>query len=274
MYRNDFRAEPSVPVLPTDDLHETTPVAEYDLNSVIPPPPAPLKTDLVLLEPLVPALHGDALAAALSAEPAGDDPDVWFYPFPSGRPYKTREETFLYMEKQRRRANVLPFAIIDRRSGDFAGTMSLGCDPKQANLDVRLMSVKLLPRFRGGALFVHASFLLLAYALDPAARGGLGLVRVGWRAPPENTRSQRAAAKLGFAREGVQRCYEVSDASAVLLAAPYPHLRAAPDGTRRLTEDAVICALTVHDWLGPEDKRGRLEALCAAAQDADARRAI
>ena len=69
-----------------------------------------------------------------------------------------------------------------------------------------MMSVKVLPRFCGSPVFVHASFLLLAYVLDPVARGGLGVVRVGWRTPPENVRSQRAAEKLGFTREGVQRC--------------------------------------------------------------------
>jgi RimJ/RimL family protein N-acetyltransferase len=31
------------------------------------------------------------------------------------------------------------------------------------------------------------------------------LVRVGWRTPPENIRSQKAAEKLGFAREGIMR---------------------------------------------------------------------
>ncbi|EKM52150.1 uncharacterized protein PHACADRAFT_262662 [Phanerochaete carnosa HHB-10118-sp] len=274
MYKNEYRAEPSAPIQPTDDLHEKTPVADYDLNSLVPPPPEPLTTDLVTLEPLVPVLHADALAAALSAEPLANDPDVWFYPFPSGRPYKSRQETLVYMEKQRRRANVLPFAIVDRRSGEFAGTMSVGCDPKQANLDLRMMSVKLIPKFRGSPLFVHASYLLLSYILNPTAEGGLGMVRIGWRSPPENTRSHRAAEKLGFTREGVQRCYEVSDASAVLLSAPYPHLHVVPDGTGRLTEDAVIFSMTIHDWLGPGNKRQRLADLCAKVQGAGSREAV
>lgn len=271
MYKNSYKPEHGAPVLPTDDLHEATPVAEYDLNSAVPAPPGPLTTDLVTVEPLVPLLHADGLAAAFSAAPPADDPDVWFYPFPSGRPYGSRQETLVYIEKQRRRANVLALAVVDRRSGAFAGTMSIGCDPRQATRDVRLMSVRVLPRFRGSPVFVHAAFLVLAYVLDPVARGGLGAVRVGWRTPRENVRSQRAAEKLGFAREGVQRCYEVSDASAALLSAPYPHLRVAPDGTGRITEDAVVYSLTVHDWLGPAGKRQRLADLVAQAPAAGSR---
>lgn len=53
MYRNEYCAEPSTPVQPTDDLHEKAPVADYNLNSFVPPPPGPLTTDLVTLEPLV-----------------------------------------------------------------------------------------------------------------------------------------------------------------------------------------------------------------------------
>ena len=158
---------------------------------------------------------------------------------------------------------------------------SIGCDPRQANLDLRMMSVKVIPKFRGSPLFVHASHLLLSYVLDPVSEGGLGMVRIGWRSPPENLRSHRAAEKIGLTREGVQRyvspyimclnayscarCYEVSDPSDALLQAPYPHLHVVPDGTGRITEDAVIFSMTVHDWLGPDHKRERLEKLCRAS---------
>ena len=77
----------------------------------------------------------------------------------------------------------------------------LGCDPAQATLDVKLMGIKVFPKFRGTHVFVHACYLLLQYAFET-----LKVVRVGWRTPPENIRSQKAAEKLGLAREGVMRC--------------------------------------------------------------------
>lgn len=82
---------------------------------------------------------------------------------------------------------------------------SLGCDPLQASLDVKFLGVKIIPRFRSTYVFTHASYLLLSYALNPEAEGGLGVVRVGWRTPPGNILSQKAAEKLGFLREGVMR---------------------------------------------------------------------
>jgi RimJ/RimL family protein N-acetyltransferase len=134
-------------------------------------------------------------------------------------------ETLMYIEKQRRRINVLSFAAIDKVSGKMAGVLAyafftqwlvddadwpshpcrLGCDPLQATLDVKILGIKIFPCYRGSHVFVHACYLLLGYVLDLKEAGGLGLVRVGWRTPPENVRSQKAAEKLGFSREGIMR---------------------------------------------------------------------
>jgi RimJ/RimL family protein N-acetyltransferase len=67
------------------------------------------------------------------------------------------------------------------------------------------MGIKIFPKFRGTHVFIHGCYLLLSYALDPTQEGGLGLVRVGWRTPPQNVRSQKAAEKAGFLREGIMR---------------------------------------------------------------------
>ena len=37
----------------------------------------------------------------------------------------------------------------------------LGCDPDQATLDVKLMGIKVFPKFRGTHVFVHACYLVL-----------------------------------------------------------------------------------------------------------------
>ncbi|KAJ7503360.1 hypothetical protein B0H11DRAFT_581998 [Mycena galericulata] len=155
-------------------------------------------------------------------------------------------ETLIYIEKQRLRANLLTFAVTDRKSGELAGLMSLGCDPAQATLDVKLMGIKIFPKFRGTQVFTHGCYLLLSYSLDPENEGGLGLVRVGWRTPPENIQSQKAAEKVGLTREGIMRCYEVSPNLGP--DSPYPEALV-PDGSGRMTEDAVVYSMTCHDWL-------------------------
>ncbi|KAJ7470926.1 hypothetical protein FB451DRAFT_1339763 [Mycena latifolia] len=186
--------------------------------------------------------------------PPHSDPDIWFYPYPKGKPFDSKEETLIYVEKQRLRANLLTFAVMDRKSGELAGIMSLGCDPAQATLDVKLMGIKIFPEFRGTHVFLHGCYLLLSYALDPQTEGGLGLVRVGWRTPPENVQSQKAAEKAGLSREGIMRCYEVSPPLGP--DSPYPEVLVL-DGSGRMTEDAVVYSMTCHDWLA-EGKRDRM----------------
>ncbi len=75
-------------------------------------------------------------------KPSQNADDVWFYPFPDGKPYgqhwiqcttnsthrydllESKEDTLKYMEKQRRRPNVLTFAAIDKQTGKLAGVLA------------------------------------------------------------------------------------------------------------------------------------------------------
>ncbi|KAF8168671.1 hypothetical protein K438DRAFT_246482 [Mycena galopus ATCC 62051] len=250
-YLNSQKLVPR-PVPALDNLHEFTPVGEYDLNSVLPAPNGPLETALVTVEPFIPLLHADALSSAFCAPSIGGD--IYFYPYPKGKPFESKEETLIYVEKQRLRANLLTFAVKDRKSGDLAGIMSLGCDPAQATLDVKLMGIKIFPKFRGTQVFIHGCYLLLSYVLDPIEEGGLGLVRVGWRTAPENFQSQKAAEKAGLEKEGIMRCYEVSPNLGPN--SPYPEILV-PDNSGRMTEDAVVYSMTCHDWI-TQGKRDRL----------------
>ncbi|KAG5636617.1 hypothetical protein H0H81_007385 [Sphagnurus paluster] len=254
--------QPPPPVTVNDNLHEFTPIHEYDVNSFLPLPSKPLRTNLVALDPLIPILHADALFRAFSAPPVGPDPDAIFYPFPSGTPHKEKSETLIYLEKQRRRPNILMFAITDLKSGEFAGMMSLGCEPLAITHDVKLMSAKILPTFRGTHVFTHATSLLMSYALDPKAEGGLGVVRLGWRTTLSNIKSQKAALRMGFTREGIMRCYEVS--SDIGDDTLYEDFTPTPDGTGRKTEDGIVYSMTVFDWLA-DGKRERTKAMVDAA---------
>lgn len=49
---SQVHAPPSNPTV-EDNLYENTPVHEYDLNSILPAPNEPLRTELVALEPLI-----------------------------------------------------------------------------------------------------------------------------------------------------------------------------------------------------------------------------
>ncbi|KAG8734694.1 hypothetical protein FRC10_011532 [Ceratobasidium sp. 414] len=257
-YLNSQTLPPShLPVKDTEPLFENTPPEEYDLNSIIPVPINPLETVLVRVEPLIPSIHGKRLAEEFMKRHGG--PDVFFYPFPYGRPYTTKRETYVYLEKQRRRPNVLHFAIMDKSSGELAGTYALGCSPDQATLDIRAMSVKLFPKFRGTHALYHATYLLLSHVLNPISEGGCGFVRCAWRNSVANPKSARVAEKMGFKLEGPMRCYEVSDAYEGY---PYEHFQVAADGTGRLIEDATIYSMTHFDWLR-DGNRQQLEAICA-----------
>ncbi|KAL0578877.1 hypothetical protein V5O48_003110 [Marasmius crinis-equi] len=90
-YCNRYKATLAQPVTPESELYEKTTPSAYDLNSFLPIPTTPLETELLRLEPLVPALHADALSDAFMT--ATNDPDdVWYYPYPTGKPYGTAED--------------------------------------------------------------------------------------------------------------------------------------------------------------------------------------
>ncbi|KAF7327301.1 Gnat family [Mycena kentingensis (nom. inval.)] len=255
-YLNSQRILPRATPDP-NHLHERTPVEEYDLNSYIPAPRDTLETEKLKIVPFIPLLHADALSDAFCAPPpAGSDGDIWFYPYPKGKPFESKHETLMYIEKQRLRPNVLTFAVIDKLSGELAAVMSVGCDPLQGSLDAKLLAMKVFPKFRRTHVFIHGCYLLLRYLLNPVAKGGLGLARVGWRTPPENKQSQKAAEKAGLTREGIMRCYEVL---VPLPGSPYPEEEIA-DGSGRATEDGVVYSMTCHDWLS-KGKRERMEGM-------------
>ncbi|PVF95681.1 hypothetical protein CPB86DRAFT_710753 [Serendipita vermifera] len=172
----------------------------------------------------------------------GEDPIF----YPTGRPYETPKEVYKWMESQRRRSNLLMFAIIWKETETFAGVVGMCCDPTQGTLDVRGLSGKVLPEFRRRGIIVHTTWLKSCYLLDPIAEGGLGLVRVTWRCIPENKESAGAALKCGYTYEGTMRRVNYT------VYGPGSHHRYArptPDNTGRVVEDGMVFSLTLDDWL-------------------------
>jgi RimJ/RimL family protein N-acetyltransferase len=102
---------------------------------------------------------------------------------------------------------MLLFAVFDTTAPgipQLAGTIGL-LDTSTANLSTEIGFVITFPRFQRTHVTANAAGLLLHWTLDSPAEGGLGLRRVAWKANSLNTRSVRAAERLGFRREAVLR---------------------------------------------------------------------
>ncbi|MDR7278522.1 GNAT family N-acetyltransferase [Catenuloplanes atrovinosus] len=92
-----------------------------------------------------------------------------------------------------------PYAQIDARTGEFAGTTSLtDVDPVQRSVTIGY--TWLGQRWWGTGVNAEAKLLLMTYAFDT-----LGTVRVVWVTDIRNSRAQAAIERLGAVREGVLR---------------------------------------------------------------------
>lgn len=116
----------------------------------------------------------------------------------------------------------LPYAQIDTRTGEFAGTTSLGdLDPVSRSLLIGY--TWLGRRWWGTGANPEAKLLLMTYAFET-----LAAVRVTWVTDIRNVRSQVAIERLGAVREGVLRKH-----------------RRRVDGSWR---DTVLYAMVDDDW--------------------------
>ncbi|KAF7369261.1 hypothetical protein MVEN_00253800 [Mycena venus] len=173
----------------------------YDVNFCF-PVPANLKNDRVGLVPFIPSEHADAFFAA-----AGIRPELFTY-LPWG-PFDTAQEfvsTVIEKRIQPDRGMIL-FAVFDTSTPgkpQLAGIIGL-LDTSAANLSTEIGFVITLPQFQRTHVTTNAIGLLLHWTLDASLEGGLGLRRVAWKANAHNTRSVRAAERLGFRQEGVLR---------------------------------------------------------------------
>ncbi|KAL2752720.1 hypothetical protein ACRALDRAFT_1052518 [Sodiomyces alcalophilus JCM 7366] len=102
------------------------------------------------------------------------------------------------------------FAVIDKTrppsaeddEGELAGTMSYMAS-SAAWLGTEIGHVLILPPYQRTHVATNAVGLMMQYALEPEAKGGLGLRRVQWRAHAKNAASIRLAERMGFRKEGI-----------------------------------------------------------------------
>jgi RimJ/RimL family protein N-acetyltransferase len=166
-----------------------------DWKPARPPARAPLVGATVLLEPLQPSRHGDALFR----ETAGAD-SSWDYL--AYGPFAGRDEFVLWLERRAPLDDPLTFAVIDRTSGGARGLASfMRIDP--ANGVIEIGHIWLSPRLQRTRQATEAIYLMLRYAFE------LGNRRLEWKCDALNAASRRAAERFGFVFEGVFRQHMV-----------------------------------------------------------------
>jgi RimJ/RimL family protein N-acetyltransferase len=195
------------------------------------PTPITLEGTHVRLEPLG-QRHLDGLMRA------GEDDAVWTWlPF---RP-RTREEFREWLDvalASQAQGRELPFATIDRATGELVGSTRLFfVSPRDRRVEIG--GTWLAPSAQRTPINTESKLLLLAHCFD-----SLGCVRVELKTDARNENSQRAILRIGAKYEGVMR----------------KHMLTRGDFHR----DSVYYAITDDDW---PDVRRRLEEMLARAGD-------
>lgn len=187
--------------------------------------PVTLEGRFVRLEPL----SFDHLDALLEA---GADHEIWRY-MPSN--CSTRGEMRKAIEtalEWQRAGTALPFATIDRRSGNAIGsTRYMNIVPEHKRLEIGWTWIS--PAWQRSASNTEAKYLMIRHAFEQ-----LGCNRVELKTNALNAKSRAAILRIGAKEEGVLRNHMVN-----------------PDGTLR---DTVYFSVIAPEW--PEIK-GRLEAM-------------
>ncbi|CDZ98242.1 GNAT domain [Phaffia rhodozyma] len=181
------------------DPHKDTPKEAYDLNFMF--PVKELRTDKVLVCPLIPSLHAQLYFDGTRE----GDVEATFQSLRWG-PFSSVSQVYALLEEYRRDASSVMFAIYDLTRGpepEFAGVLGfMRADRRTLSLEIG--HVVTLSKFRRTHVLSHACGLAIAYCLS-APPEGLGLRRVQWTASPRNVSSQKAAIRMGFKYEGIVR---------------------------------------------------------------------
>ncbi|KAG6901383.1 hypothetical protein C0995_012647 [Termitomyces sp. Mi166 len=165
------------------------------------PLPCSLETARIKLVPLDPSIHAEPFFSAYAASPSL----ARYLPIstPTYPAFLSFIEDFIIADK----SSVL-FAIIDKtkegHDAPLAGIIGLLKSSPQ-NRTIEIGPVIILPAFQRTFVSSNAIGALLRYLLDTPAQGGVGFRRVQWTANTENRASVRAAERMGFRLEGVER---------------------------------------------------------------------
>jgi len=146
------------------------------------------------LEPLDPAVHGQALAEAYAL---ANEPRDWTYM--ANGPFDSDAAFFQYLSSAARSDDPRYYAVVDARSGRATGTLALmRQDP--ANGVIEVGHVMFSPLLQRTPAATEAQFLLMHYVFDV-----LGYRRYEWKCDSLNAGSRKAAERLGFQFEGIFR---------------------------------------------------------------------
>ena len=151
----------------------------------------------VRLEPLAMS-HLDALAAV------GLDPDLWRL---TPSPVRTREDMAAYIQAAlagHARGEMLPFATVDRASGEVVGSTRFGnIVPQHKRVEIGWTWIA--KRWQRTAINTEAKLLMLRHAFGPLACN-----RVELKTDARNVRSQEAMRRIGATEEGTLRHHMVT----------------------------------------------------------------
>lgn len=185
----------------TDETPFPRPLSDADLAR-LPSGAAPARMAIegatVILEPLEPAVHGDALFEAAE----DDDPARWHY-LPYG-PFSGAREAFdAHLAECAASDDPLFFAILPKAAGRPEGVASyLEIEPAHGIIEIG--HIWLGPRLARTREATDALVTMIAHAMDD-----LGYRRMQWKCDALNAPSRAAARRLGFRFEGVLYAHRV-----------------------------------------------------------------
>jgi RimJ/RimL family protein N-acetyltransferase len=153
-----------------------------------------LETSRVLLRPMKASDYDSFL-------PLTQDEDAWAY-FTLNLKDPDQLLQWVNVAMEERKAGLRrPFTIIDKRSGQVAGSSSLG-NISFHDLRLEIGWTWLGASFRGSGVNLHAKFAQLSYVFDI-----LGFERVELKTDVLNQRSRAGIRKIGAVEEGVLRSH-------------------------------------------------------------------
>lgn len=132
---------------------------------------------------------------------AGADPDMWYYFSYNLADEKQLERWFEIAFTEKSANTRRPFTIIDKASGQIAGSSSLGnisFHDKRAEIGWSWLGRD----FRSTGLNKHAKYAMMRYAFET-----LGFERVEFKTDVENARARKGLQNVGGQEEGVLRSH-------------------------------------------------------------------
>jgi RimJ/RimL family protein N-acetyltransferase len=157
------------------------------------PARAPIQGETVRLEPIDPDHHAADLYSATHSDAAGER--VWDYL--AYGPFANLADMHQWALRCATSEDPLFFAVRDLASGRAGGAVSfMNIHPANGSLEIG--HIWLAPFLQNTRQGTEALFLLMRATLDT-----LGYRRLEWKCNALNQDSRRAAARLGFAFEGI-----------------------------------------------------------------------